>query len=634
MDSNMFDINGYRQRLASMSTEELERFFRQIDPVELPQQWRAAVEELTRRGYVFMPGAPGGQPQFNVSTKRGKLPLGVKIGCLGCLGSLICTAIILFAMFNELPKLFGGVVTSLHTTGAKNRTAFIYDFQDMSPFNSARKKETRAGLFEGDKTSPLPSPPENGTIAWDSGRLLLLGAKGEYILNFDERGAPAASWEGPRMLSSQRLTCQNVFEYQGRTYFIFETSDGEFHLVDGADGSDVRGPMRDGFAQYDSVCPLVPMNFKGQLYILDVHRESRSGGNSGGVTVRYSVFDGKAWAEQKDLIKGKYAAVAITVDSEYIWLVYNELPENSGNPFSAMKGMGRVKGVCFDGKDKINLAELDLKGFTSFDIVSDGTDLLLFNAAMGRTSPDIYALRQGKWKLALHGEGKGMNMATFWMNSRMMIGMALCVPLFLFIVWASSWMIFKERGAEAQLAGRTVRTPTLMRRFGAFFVDALLFYPVSKAMAFLFVRNAYGDGMLPDFSLEKILPMYLIAPATGLLVFLYFFLMEGYTGRTLGKRLFGLRVVRDDLTACTPGAAALRALLRLIDGIYYYIIAAICFAHTEKFQRLGDLAAHTVVIMDEPGLPLEKFGPAATPPPSYVPPAPPGPYPPPPQQPY
>jgi uncharacterized RDD family membrane protein YckC len=46
-------------------------------------------------------------------------------------------------------------------------------------------------------------------------------------------------------------------------------------------------------------------------------------------------------------------------------------------------------------------------------------------------------------------------------------------------------------------------------------------------------------------------------------------------------------------------------LLRIVDGFFYYLVAAVALAGTLKWQRLGDLAAETVVVMrkknaDEP----------------------------------
>jgi hypothetical protein len=51
-------------------------------------------------------------------------------------------------------------------------------------------------------------------------------------------------------------------------------------------------------------------------------------------------------------------------------------------------------------------------------------------------------------------------------------------------------------------------------------------------------------------------------------------------------------------TGQTPGiaAAAIRTLLRIIDGLFSYAVAFIVVLTSGKRQRLGDMAAHTLVV--------------------------------------
>jgi uncharacterized RDD family membrane protein YckC len=91
-------------------------------------------------------------------------------------------------------------------------------------------------------------------------------------------------------------------------------------------------------------------------------------------------------------------------------------------------------------------------------------------------------------------------------------------------------------------------------------------------------------------------------PATGtvayvVVVALYFVLLESYRGQTLGKMVAGIKVV-SEVTGAPPGlpAATVRTALRLVDGLANYLVAFIAVLATAKRQRLGDLAAHTVVI--------------------------------------
>jgi uncharacterized RDD family membrane protein YckC len=79
--------------------------------------------------------------------------------------------------------------------------------------------------------------------------------------------------------------------------------------------------------------------------------------------------------------------------------------------------------------------------------------------------------------------------------------------------------------------------------------------------------------------------------------FAYYTLMEGYLGQTVGKMLLGIKVVRED-TGEVPGlgAAAIRTVLRIIDGLFAYLVAFIAVLISGKNQRLGDMAANTLVV--------------------------------------
>jgi uncharacterized RDD family membrane protein YckC len=82
----------------------------------------------------------------------------------------------------------------------------------------------------------------------------------------------------------------------------------------------------------------------------------------------------------------------------------------------------------------------------------------------------------------------------------------------------------------------------------------------------------------------------------------YFMLFEGLRGgQTPGKRLVGIRVVRDTGHPVTPGAAALRNLLRIGDALPPpYLLGLALIAFHPRGKRLGDLVAGTVVVRDRP----------------------------------
>jgi uncharacterized RDD family membrane protein YckC len=77
----------------------------------------------------------------------------------------------------------------------------------------------------------------------------------------------------------------------------------------------------------------------------------------------------------------------------------------------------------------------------------------------------------------------------------------------------------------------------------------------------------------------------------------YFGLCEGYfRGKTLGKHVFGLRVIQEEGYPITFWGALLRNIVRAADSLSFYGAGFITMIVAGKFRRLGDLVARTVVI--------------------------------------
>ncbi|HWV15752.1 MAG TPA: RDD family protein [Cellvibrio sp.] len=68
-------------------------------------------------------------------------------------------------------------------------------------------------------------------------------------------------------------------------------------------------------------------------------------------------------------------------------------------------------------------------------------------------------------------------------------------------------------------------------------------------------------------------------------------------GQTPGKKFFNLVVVNEDLTPVTWSSSIIRNLLRAVDFLpSFYVAGLVSLTATRRFQRLGDLAAGTIVI--------------------------------------
>lgn len=123
-------------------------------------------------------------------------------------------------------------------------------------------------------------------------------------------------------------------------------------------------------------------------------------------------------------------------------------------------------------------------------------------------------------------------------------------------------------------------------------VDGVVFGVLFAVMAALFGTVANTGGVSWDASLPA-------GPtvAYALIVVLYYVLLEAYLGQTLGKMLFGIKVVRED-TGELPGlkAATVRTVLRVVDGLFSYLVAFVAVLVSAENKRLGDMAAHTLVV--------------------------------------
>ena len=120
------------------------------------------------------------------------------------------------------------------------------------------------------------------------------------------------------------------------------------------------------------------------------------------------------------------------------------------------------------------------------------------------------------------------------------------------------------------------------------------------------------DTLLQGLIVVAVIALLLVADADGYaafavmgvtvfsLLFVYPVAFElAAVGRTPGKRWSSLRVVCDNGSPVTFRASALRNLLRLVDVLPgLYLVGAIAIFVTRSNQRLGDLAAGTIVVRE------------------------------------
>lgn len=124
------------------------------------------------------------------------------------------------------------------------------------------------------------------------------------------------------------------------------------------------------------------------------------------------------------------------------------------------------------------------------------------------------------------------------------------------------------------------------RRAVAIIIDSILLFIAGYIIAF-----ATGATTRGGFNLEGG-PAFLWL----LIALAYYIVMEKTSGATLGKKAMGLKVMKESGEPIDWQAAVVRNVMRIIDGLLFYLVGAIAVWVSKKKQRLGDMAAKTLVV--------------------------------------
>ncbi|MFC2172476.1 RDD family protein [Acidobacteriota bacterium] len=145
---------------------------------------------------------------------------------------------------------------------------------------------------------------------------------------------------------------------------------------------------------------------------------------------------------------------------------------------------------------------------------------------------------------------------------------------------------------ERRLAG-------LGSRFTAGLLDHVILFGIFLILATIFLIASPGlaPSGLTNLPVWTFAFLILIAFAIYWGFFVFFEMRNN--GQSPGKRLIKIRVVKEGGSAISFTDIAIRNLLRPVDGLAGYIVAGITMFCSAKVQRLGDLAAGTVVTSEQ-----------------------------------
>ena len=135
----------------------------------------------------------------------------------------------------------------------------------------------------------------------------------------------------------------------------------------------------------------------------------------------------------------------------------------------------------------------------------------------------------------------------------------------------------------------------LIQAFGVIVLAALL-VGLGLGLQGLRVVRQSGDG-------ADTLTVILVAVfVVGLFVVLwgYYLVFEiAWSGQTPGKRLLGIRAIRENGYPLRPGDAMVRNLVRIVDGPpFMYLVGILVMLLNSRSKRFGDFAAGTVVVRE------------------------------------
>jgi len=127
----------------------------------------------------------------------------------------------------------------------------------------------------------------------------------------------------------------------------------------------------------------------------------------------------------------------------------------------------------------------------------------------------------------------------------------------------------------------------------AYLMDLLIRVGILIAAGLLLMLAGFIFGFQVAAGLNLLLTFFVM--------FFYYIIFEaGKRGASPGKRVMGLRVVDTSGAPISFGQSFIRNMLRFADGmpLFSYGFGLLSTLMTQRFQRLGDLLANTVVVYD------------------------------------
>jgi len=125
------------------------------------------------------------------------------------------------------------------------------------------------------------------------------------------------------------------------------------------------------------------------------------------------------------------------------------------------------------------------------------------------------------------------------------------------------------------------------QRAGAIIIDTIMFLICGFIIGF--ISGIYDlEGLVKLATSLELLAVF----------YLYFIILEGPAGggQSIGKMIMSIKVTTEEGNVPSYWAAMIRTLLRIVDSILFYALGFLIITFSNKNQRLGDMAAKTIVV--------------------------------------
>ena len=184
-----------------------------------------------------------------------------------------------------------------------------------------------------------------------------------------------------------------------------------------------------------------------------------------------------------------------------------------------------------------------------------------------------------------------------------LFGLLFCYLLSIgMLVLGTTWLMKIHRRSDYLFGKRTMTQASILRRAVARAIDLVItVFPSvfwTSVVADSHAKIEQQSALMGIKNLVFIVSLSIIGMwIAGILVLS---VMQGLWGITPGKWLCGIRTLRTTLRPCGFLRAFARELLVYIDSIFLmtWLPGVLLIAFTPHWQRLGDLTAETVVVLD------------------------------------